>query len=446
MVETRAGPMPEKWVSPSAVRETGPPPEDPDIIRRITQAYRELSAERDRRSVPIADVIARAGVPLEEGRAAIAAHPGIQLDQGDWSLASLAQRQAAIRQLGRERIYMAMEEPPAAATARPADPTQARILSAYDTLRAQGHPDAVAISDLQRQTGLPLEVIHDWLRTNQANIGLHEGDWSNASTDNRNAALNVNGRKNLLVDLSDLSRERGAARQELARLPGPREAEARFPAQAVSPISQREVKRVVNASAAQSGLNGKVSYVPNERSLPARIKAALARQGYAPGAAQTVWDRTLRQLWVIGDAFSNADELHRALIEETIPRAFGGLRYPVTTVHDETDPRLGWWDPVREQATLNTAALSDRPQPLVDASKTAVHEAVVHGGFSQLFANTNEGRAAYVAAMREVRSYFDSSGLSQELARARGFSGLEDMTQLSARVRPYRRAPAASGY
>ena len=433
-------PKREGFVEPPPTEPTQPVPLEPgeraSIEQRLYDAYQTLSAERQRTSLPIGEVVERAGVPLEQAKSAIIGlGDKVQLDQGDWPSATDAQRAAAIHAAGRPRLYMAFTEPLGAAlSATPvALADQNRILSAYYTLRAQGQPESVAISDLQRQSGLPLSVVQAWLARNQNAIALHEGDWANASTNNRNAALNVNGRKNLLADLSALSRAMGAPGQLLARLPGPRTAEVRFPTEPVTQLSQREVKRTVNASASQAGLDGKVSYVPTERSLPRRVRLAMARQGYEPGSAQTVWDRNLRQLWVIGDAFPNADELHRALIEETVPRAFDGLRFPIGTVHDETDPRLGWWDPVSEQATLNTAALFARPQPLVDASKTAVHEAVVHGGFTQLFASTPEGRAAYVAAMHAARNYFDSTGISQRLARARGFSGIEDMTQAYAR-------------
>ncbi|MBV8176081.1 MAG: hypothetical protein JO151_16170 [Verrucomicrobia bacterium] len=429
-------PKREGFVEPPPTEPTRPVPLEPgeraNIEQRLYDAYQTLSAERQRTSLPIGDVVERVGVPLDQAKSAIIGlRDKVQLDQGDWPSATDAQRAAAIHAAGRPRLYMAFTEPPGAAA--PPTPValadQNRILSAYDTLRAQGQPQSVAISDLQRQSGLPLSVVQAWLARNQNAIALHEGDWANASTNNRNAALNVNGRKNLLADLSALSRATGAPGQLLARLPGPRTAEVRFPTEPVKQLSQREVKRTVNASASHAGLDGKVSYVPTEQSLPRRVRLAIARQGYEPGSAQTVWDRTLRQLWVIGDAFSNADELHRALIEETVPRAFDGLRFSIATVHDESDPRLGWWDPASEQATLSTAALIARPQPLVDASKTAVHEAVVHGGFSQLFANTREGRDTWVAAMHAARNYFDSTGISQRLARARGFSGIEDMTQ-----------------
>jgi hypothetical protein len=103
---------PAATMAPSDVRPTGLPPTDPSIMQRIWSAYQALSNERGRRSVSIRDVIDRAGVSLEEGRAAIAAHPGIQLDQGDWASATERERQGAVTTRGLERLYMAMDEPP----------------------------------------------------------------------------------------------------------------------------------------------------------------------------------------------------------------------------------------------------------------------------------------------------------------------------------------------
>src|SRR5271165_410009 len=344
MVETRAGPMPEEWVSPTAVRETGAPPEDPEIIRRIISAYQEVSAERDRISVPISDVIDRAGVPLQEGRAAIAAHPNVQLDEGDWSLAPLAQRQAAIRELGRERLLMAFPEPTVAAAARPE----------------------------------PL------------------------------------------------------ASAPMARMVGPADA-GRVAAPEILP--QAQAKQIVNRSAEQAGLEGRILYAANEDSLPLRLKDQLVTRGLrGRGQTQTIWDNRQGQLWVIGDAFRNAPELHRALIEEAIPRAFDHGQMPIATVHTPEDPRLGWWDPVKQQATVNTAQLVNRPEPLLDASKTAVHESVVHAGLERMFTNTPEGRAAYEQTLGAVRQRFDSTGMSQELAISRGFRDVAEMEKTYAEL------------
>src|SRR5271166_3250816 len=345
MVETRAGPMPEEWVSPTAVRETGAPPEDPEVIRRIISAYQEVSAERDRISVPISDVIERAGVPLQEGRAAIAAHPNVQLDQGDWSLAPLAERQAAIRELGRERLYMAFPEPTAATAA--------------------ARPEPLASAPMARMVG-----------------------------------------------------PAGAGRVAPPEI-----------------LPQAQAKQIVNRSAEQAGLEGRILYAANENSLPLRLKDQLVTRGLrGRGQTQTIWDNRQGQLWVIGDAFRNAPELHRALIEEAIPRAFDHGQMPIATVHTPEDPRLGWWDPERQQATLNTAQLVNRPEPLLDASKTAVHESVVHAGLERMFANTPEGRAAYEQTLGAVRQRFDSTNMSQELAISRGFADVGEMTRTYAEL------------
>lgn len=410
-------------------------------------------------AAPGAAAASRPG-PLEEAQAAVAATQGKSPGE---VLAAQGSPEAALRETlttmpaaeaGIATAPRAAEAPLPVAGVEPAAPPQPlpparetdltnRLLDAYDALQARGRPESVSIAELQKQSGLPLETVGAWINQNRGALTLHEGDWSGASAEQQGAALSSGGRKHLAVDLSDMSAERqtrepvGLEGGALARLPGPREAGVISPAQALAeargPLPQREAKAIVNRSAAGAGLEGKLLYVPTESALPTRIKTELAAQGYRPGSVQTAWDRTQRQLWVVGDAFSSAQELHRALIEDSIGRVFDQGRTPIAFVHDNNDPRLGWWNPTAERATLNTAQLVRRATPLTDASKTAVHESVIHAGLVQLFSNTAEGRAAYARALSLVRSRFDATGMSQELAVSRGFRDLEEMTAAYAR-------------
>jgi hypothetical protein len=81
--------------------------------QRILAAYRDASTARQRRSIPIAEVIRRSGLAASEVRSWIveAGIPSlkVQLDQGDWASASEDERAAAIEQGGRQRLYIAIE-------------------------------------------------------------------------------------------------------------------------------------------------------------------------------------------------------------------------------------------------------------------------------------------------------------------------------------------------
>jgi hypothetical protein len=127
--------------------------------------------------------------------------------------------------------------------------------------------------------------------------------------------------------------------EQAARIVGP----AATPGQVTPPqiLSQADAKTIVNRAAEQSGLEGRILYAPDESALPRRIRMDLAATGNS-GQTQTIWDNRDGQLWVIGNAFRNASDLHRALIEEAIPRIFDHGQMPITTVHDDADPRLGW--------------------------------------------------------------------------------------------------------
>jgi hypothetical protein len=83
------------------------------IEERILAAYAHGSSIRQRRSIPIAELIQRSGLTASEVRSwilqfGIPAHK-VQLDQGDWASASEDERAAAIEQDGRTRLYIAIE-------------------------------------------------------------------------------------------------------------------------------------------------------------------------------------------------------------------------------------------------------------------------------------------------------------------------------------------------
>ncbi|MBV8352373.1 MAG: hypothetical protein JOZ21_08900 [Verrucomicrobia bacterium] len=81
--------------------------------QRILAAYRDGSTARQRRSIPIAEVIRRSGLAASEVRSWIVENgiPSlrVQLDEGDWASASEDERAAAIEQGGRQRLYIAIE-------------------------------------------------------------------------------------------------------------------------------------------------------------------------------------------------------------------------------------------------------------------------------------------------------------------------------------------------
>jgi hypothetical protein len=93
--------------SPTQAAPQGP------VEERILAAYRDGSTARQRRSIPIADLIQHSGLPADEVRSWIL-ETGIpsrrvQLDQGDWPSASERERAAAIEQGGLKRLYIAIE-------------------------------------------------------------------------------------------------------------------------------------------------------------------------------------------------------------------------------------------------------------------------------------------------------------------------------------------------
>lgn len=96
--------------------EAAAKPEEPAGImaanqQKILDAYKQLSAERGRESVPNADVIQRAGINVNDGKNAIKALGNrVQLDEGDWASSSNAHRAAAILHRGAPRLYMRVED------------------------------------------------------------------------------------------------------------------------------------------------------------------------------------------------------------------------------------------------------------------------------------------------------------------------------------------------
>jgi hypothetical protein len=79
---------------------------------RILTAYRDGSIARQRRSIPIAELIRRSGLATSEVRTWIVENgiPSrkVQLDEGDWASASEDERAAAIEHRGRQRLYIAI--------------------------------------------------------------------------------------------------------------------------------------------------------------------------------------------------------------------------------------------------------------------------------------------------------------------------------------------------
>jgi hypothetical protein len=83
------------------------------IEERIVAAYRDGSTARQRRSIPIAELVQRSGLAASEVRSWIIqiGMPArrVQLDEGDWAYASEDERAMAIEQGGRKRLYIAIE-------------------------------------------------------------------------------------------------------------------------------------------------------------------------------------------------------------------------------------------------------------------------------------------------------------------------------------------------
>ena len=83
------------------------------IEERILVAYRDCSTARQRRSIPIAELVQRSGLAASAVRSWIIEtgipSQKVQLDEGDWASASEDERAAAIEHRGRQRLYIAIE-------------------------------------------------------------------------------------------------------------------------------------------------------------------------------------------------------------------------------------------------------------------------------------------------------------------------------------------------
>jgi hypothetical protein len=83
------------------------------VEERILSAYRDGSTTRQRRSIPIAELVQRSGLAASEVRSWILRigipSRRVQLDEGDWAYANEDERAAAIEQGGRKRLYIAIE-------------------------------------------------------------------------------------------------------------------------------------------------------------------------------------------------------------------------------------------------------------------------------------------------------------------------------------------------
>jgi hypothetical protein len=200
-----------------------------------------------------------------------------------------------------------------------------------------------------------------------------------------------------------------------------------LPERAGVSVTPDQVKATTNQAAEAMGMDQRVHYVASADDLPGRVRKALSEEQRA-GTAQTVYDKTLGELWVIGDRFDGTSqaELNRTLIHDTLPRVYGDIS-ELRIENNPADPRLGYYDIAADRPVLNEAALLRTQNPFEAASKTALEEIVAHQGITRLF-GTREA-PAYVAAMHGVRQRFDALGLSDTLAQEKGFKNLDDMAK-----------------
>jgi len=173
------------------------------------------------------------------------------------------------------------------------------------------------------------------------------------------------------------------------------------------------------------GLNQVVHYVPNAEALPERVKKTLSATERTT-TAQTVWDNSMGELWVIGDRFDSVADLHRALIEETQGRLWRDVA-DIKFVRDPNDNRLGYYDIGKDQPVLNLEALLRSRDPFGDAARTAIHEVAIHKGISRLYGSREA--QSYVDAMDALQRNFDRDKLNDVLAQEKGFKNLEDMAK-----------------
>jgi len=191
------------------------------------------------------------------------------------------------------------------------------------------------------------------------------------------------------------------------------------------PITQRDVKAETNRAATAMGLDQVVHYVPDAESLPERVKKTLT-DGERNSTAQTVWDNSMHDLWVIGDRFSSKQDLQRALIEETQSKVWRDVT-DLKFTNDPNDSRHGYYDIQSDRPVLNTNALLRSNDPYTNAKRAALEEVAVHQGFSKLL-GPREGRA-YVDAMTGLQRQFDRLRITDMLAREKGFKNVEEMAR-----------------
>jgi hypothetical protein len=192
-------------------------------------------------------------------------------------------------------------------------------------------------------------------------------------------------------------------------------------------VTPDQVKSTTNDAATAMGMDQRVHYVASVDDLPGRVRRAMSQE-QLDGTAQTVYDKGMGELWVIGDRFDGTSqhELNRTLIHDILPRVYGDLS-DLRVENNPQDSRLGHYDILADRPVLNEAALLRTANPFEAASKTALEEIVAHQGITKLL-GPREGEA-YRNAMGSVRSRFDSLGLSDTLAQEKGFKNLDDMAK-----------------
>lgn len=294
------------------------------------------------------------------------------------------------------------------------------IEDAYNRVRSQQLGSAVYISDLAKELGMPVPELQQHLAARQQ-LGmamLEPGNWPIANEEQRAAAIpGTNAVGMTEPKLTVRFPQREAIRGDIPVEQTRPELQAR--------PSQAEVKQTTNDAATRMGLDQVVHYVPNVDALPNRVKKQLT-DGQRSTTAQTVWDHSMHELWVIGDRFDSHADLQRALIEETQGRVWRDIA-DVSFKHDPNDTRLGYYDIPRDKAVLNTDALMRTDDPFGNARKAAAEEIVVHKGISRLY-GTREA-LAYKNAMDSLQRNFDQGKMNDPLAQDKGFKNLDDMAK-----------------
>jgi len=192
-------------------------------------------------------------------------------------------------------------------------------------------------------------------------------------------------------------------------------------------VTPDQVKATTNQAATAMGMDQRVHYVASADDLPGRVRKAMSQE-QLDGTAQTVYDKSMGELWVIGDRFDGTSqgELNRTLIHDILPRVYGSLS-DLRIENNPNDTRLGHYDILSDRPVLNESSLLRTADPFEAASKTALEEIVAHQGLTKLLGPREA--PAYIDAMHSVRQRFDSLGLSDTLAQEKGFKNLDDMAK-----------------